>query len=205
MYSTFMLWMLSELYELLPEQGDLDKPRMVFFFDEAHLLFDDCPKSLLEKVEQVVRLIRSKGVGVYFITQNPSDIPASVLGQLGMGSNTMSIVQAIAAQGFNFRNLSYSRSHESEADHMGLIFAAMAGYNPQVATTFWQRMAAQGSGSSSIFSDHPSDATRIRQIQQWMPEALKYYKPVTTTTSAKKASTKKTTTKKTTTTAKKKK
>ena len=83
MYSTFMLWMLSELYELLPEQGDLDKPRMVFFFDEAHLLFDDCPKSLLEKVEQVVRLIRSKGVGVYFITQNPSDIPASVLGQLG--------------------------------------------------------------------------------------------------------------------------
>ena len=83
MYSTFMLWMLSELYEILPEQGDLEKPRMVFFFDEAHLLFDDCPKSLLEKVEQVVRLIRSKGVGVYFITQNPSDIPASVLGQLG--------------------------------------------------------------------------------------------------------------------------
>ena len=83
MYSTFMLWMLSELYELLPEQGDLEKPRMVFFFDEAHLLFDDCPKSLLEKVEQVVRLIRSKGVGVYFITQNPSDIPMTILGQLG--------------------------------------------------------------------------------------------------------------------------
>ena len=83
MYSTFMLWMLSELYELLPEQGDLEKPRMVFFFDEAHLLFNHCSKTLLEKVEQVVRLIRSKGVGVYFVTQNPADIPMSILGQLG--------------------------------------------------------------------------------------------------------------------------
>ncbi len=83
MYSTFMLWMLSELYELLPEVGDCDKPRMVFFFDEAHLLFGDCPKALMEKVEQVVRLIRSKGVGVYFITQSPADVPMSILGQLG--------------------------------------------------------------------------------------------------------------------------
>ena len=83
MYSTFLLWMLSELYELLPEAGDLDKPRMVFFFDEAHLLFNDCPRALLEKLEQVVRLIRSKAVGVYFITQNPCDIPMSILGQLG--------------------------------------------------------------------------------------------------------------------------
>ena len=76
----------------------------------------------------------------------------------------------------------FSRSQESEADHMGLIFAAMAGYNPQVATTFWQRMAAQGTGSSSVFSDHPSDAKRIKQIQEWMPEALQYYRPATTTT-----------------------
>ncbi|MGN0794381.1 MAG: helicase HerA-like domain-containing protein [Aristaeellaceae bacterium] len=83
MYSTFLLWMLSELYELLPEAGDLDKPRMVFFFDEAHLLFNDCPRALLEKLEQVVRLIRSKAVGVYFVTQNPCDIPMSILGQLG--------------------------------------------------------------------------------------------------------------------------
>ncbi len=83
MYSTFLLWMLSELYELLPEAGDLEKPRMVFFFDEAHLLFRDCPAALLEKLEQVVRLIRSKAVGVYFITQNPCDIPMSVLSQLG--------------------------------------------------------------------------------------------------------------------------
>ena len=83
LYSTFMLWLLSELYESLPEVGDLEKPKMVFFFDEAHLLFDDAPKALLQKIEQVVRLIRSKGVGVYFITQNPTDIPDSVLGQLG--------------------------------------------------------------------------------------------------------------------------
>ncbi|MGN1369468.1 MAG: helicase HerA-like domain-containing protein [Aristaeellaceae bacterium] len=83
MYSTFMLWMLSELYELLPEVGDPDKPRMVFFFDEAHLLFNDCPPALMEKLEQIVRLIRSKGVGVYFVTQNPCDIPMSILSQLG--------------------------------------------------------------------------------------------------------------------------
>lgn len=83
LYATFLLWMLSELYERLPEAGDLDKPKMVFCFDEAHLLFNDAPKSLVEKVEQVVRLIRSKGVGVYFITQQPSDIPDSVLTQLG--------------------------------------------------------------------------------------------------------------------------
>ena len=83
LYSTFLLWLLSELFENLPERGDADLPRMVFFFDEAHLLFNDAPKALLEKVEQVVRLIRSKGVGVYFVTQNPLDIPDTVLGQLG--------------------------------------------------------------------------------------------------------------------------
>ena len=83
LYGTFLLWMLSEVYEMLPEAGDLDKPKLAFFFDEAHLLFKDAPKALVEKVEQVVRLIRSKGVSVWFITQNPSDIPDSVLGQLG--------------------------------------------------------------------------------------------------------------------------
>jgi len=83
LYATFLLWMLAELFEHLPEAGDLDKPKLVFFFDEAHLLFNDAPKALLEKIEQVVRLIRSKGVGVYFVTQNPLDIPESVLGQLG--------------------------------------------------------------------------------------------------------------------------
>jgi DNA helicase HerA-like ATPase len=83
LYSTFLLWLLSELFETLPEVGDPDKPKLVFFFDEAHLLFDEAPKALLDKVEQVVRLIRSKGVGVYFITQNPIDIPEDVAGQLG--------------------------------------------------------------------------------------------------------------------------
>ena len=83
LYSTFLLWLLTDLYEMLPEVGDLDKPRMIFFFDEAHMLFNDAPKALIEKIEQVVRLIRSKGVGIYFITQNPADIPESVLAQLG--------------------------------------------------------------------------------------------------------------------------
>ncbi len=83
LYSTFLLWMLSELYETLPEVGDVEKPKIVFFFDEAHLLFNDTPKPLLEKIEQVVRLIRSKGVGVYFVTQNPLDVPDTVLAQLG--------------------------------------------------------------------------------------------------------------------------
>jgi len=83
LYSTFLLWLLSELFETMPEAGDLDKPKMVFFFDEAHLLFNDAPPFLIERVEQVIKLIRSKGVGVYFITQNPADIPEGVLAQLG--------------------------------------------------------------------------------------------------------------------------
>ncbi len=83
LYATFLLWMLSELFEQLPEVGDMDKPKLVFFFDEAHLLFDNASQNLQEKIEQVVRLIRSKGVGIYFITQNPLDLPESVLGQLG--------------------------------------------------------------------------------------------------------------------------
>ncbi|WP_077035265.1 helicase HerA-like domain-containing protein [Pelomonas sp. KK5] len=83
LYATFLLWMLSELFETLPEVGDLEKPKLVFFFDEAHLLFKDAPKALIDRIELVVRLVRSKGVGVYFVTQNPLDIPDSVLGQLG--------------------------------------------------------------------------------------------------------------------------
>ncbi|TAL72375.1 MAG: DUF853 family protein [Rhodanobacter sp.] len=83
LYSTFLLWLLSELFEQLPEVGDLDQPKLVFFFDEAHLLFDDCPSALKQRVEQVVRLIRSKGVGVYFCSQNPDDVPGEILGQLG--------------------------------------------------------------------------------------------------------------------------
>ena len=127
-------------------------------------------------------------------------IGTAVAGAMGMGTNTQSIVQAIVAQGFNFKNLKYSRNHESEADHMGLIFAAMAGYDPQVAVNFWQRMAANSSSQTAEFlSDHPSDATRIRQIQEWMPEALQYYnaqqKAASKTTSTKKSSSKTSTTK----------
>lgn len=109
--------------------------------------------------------------------QQGLQIGATIAGMLGMGPNTQSIVAAVVSQGFNFKNLSYSRNHESEADHMGLIFAAMAGYDPQVAVSFWQRMSASSTSQTAEFlSDHPSDATRIKQIQGWMPEALKYYK-----------------------------
>jgi hypothetical protein len=83
LYSTFLLWLLSELYSTLPEVGDLPQPKLVFFFDEAHMLFSDASKALLDKIEQVIRLIRSKGVGIYFITQSPTDIPENILGQLG--------------------------------------------------------------------------------------------------------------------------
>jgi len=119
---------------------------------------------------------------------------------LGVGSNTVAIGQAVAASSLNLANLKYSRSHESEADYMGLIFAAMAGYDPSAAVTFWQRMASASNNNTSEFlSDHPSDATRIKNIQGWLPEAQKYYKPKTTTTAKKTTTTKKkTTTKKTT-------
>ena len=106
----------------------------------------------------------------------------ALAGMLGIGNTAVSVGQAIAATGLNFANLKYSRNHESEADHIGLIFAAMAGYNPQSAITFWQRMSSlnQNKNTSEFLSDHPSDATRVQQIQGWMPEALKYYKPKTT-------------------------
>lgn len=104
-------------------------------------------------------------------------IGSAVAGAIGVGSTAQSIGQWALSQQFNFKNLKYSRSHESEADHLGIIFAAMAGYDPQVAVSFWQRMAAHTGSSqkSDIYSDHPSDATRIKQIQEWMPEALRYY------------------------------
>ena len=128
-------------------------------------------------------------------------IGTAIAGALGMGQNTQSIAQIIAQKGLQFRNLAYSREHETEADRMGLIFAAMAGYDPKVAVNFWQRMAASsGNNTSEFFSDHPSDATRINNIQKhFLPEALKYYNPPKTATTATKSSTKKTTTKKTTT------
>lgn len=114
--------------------------------------------------------------------QNIMQIGTAVAGAIGMGENTQSIAQTVAALNFNFGNLKYSRDHESEADYMGLIFAAMAGYDPQVALSFWQRMAASSTTQQAeFFSDHPSDETRIKNIQGWIPEALKYYTGGTTT------------------------
>ena len=123
---------------------------------------------------------------------------------LGVGANTVAIGQAVAAQGLNFANLKYSRNHESEADHIGLIFAALAGYNPQAALTFWQRMASlnQNQNTAEFLSDHPSDATRIQQIQGWMPEALQYYNAVTAKNAKAAAKSTKATTKASTKTAK---
>jgi hypothetical protein len=109
LYATFLLWMMSELFETLPEVGDLDKPKMIFFFDEAHLLFDNTPKLLMDKIEQVVKLIRSKGVGIYFVTQNPRDIPDGVLAQLGnkiqhaLHAYTPSDMKAVKAAADSFR------------------------------------------------------------------------------------------------------
>lgn len=141
--------------------------------------------------------------------QYAAQIGGSILSQVAQAkgmANTATLIDMVAQMGFNFANLKYSRDNETEADHLGLIFAAMAGYDPQLAIPFWQRMSQLGGGStkSELFSDHPSDEKRLAALQKLMPEALKYYKPaVTTTTTQKKTTTKKTTTKKTTTTKKK--
>ncbi len=127
--------------------------------------------------------------------QYGTQILGAVLQGAGVGEGMQQLIALGSQLGTSLWTSGFSRKQESEADHMGLIFAAMAGYDPQVATTFWQRMAAQGTGSNSLFSDHPSDATRIKQIQGWMPEALKYYTPAVTKTA--------TTAKKTTSTTKK--
>ena len=115
-YSTFLLWMLSELFEHLPEVGDVEKPTLVFFFDEAHLLFTDAPAALVEKIEQVVRLIRSKGVGVYFVTQSPSDIPDTVLGQLG-NRVQHALARLYTARSEGGQNRGRHVAAESEARH----------------------------------------------------------------------------------------
>lgn len=134
--------------------------------------------------------------------QYGTEILGQVLNAAGVSSSTTQLAQIIAQKGLQFRSLKYSRDNESEADRMGLIFAAMAGYDPNVAVSFWQRMAQMtgNSNQSDVFSDHPSDAKRIAAIKQELPEALTYYKPVTTT-----SKTKTTTTKKKTTTSSKKK
>lgn len=130
--------------------------------------------------------------------QTATQIGGALLSMTGLSQNTTSAIAALSQTGFNFANLKYSRDNETEADRMGLIFAAMAGYDPNKAIDFWQRMAAMSSSNTSeIFSDHPSDEKRIAALKNVIPEAMNYYKPTTTTT------TKSTTTKKKTTTTKK--
>ena len=172
------------VYEgLLPITQDEASLAIVLGHEIAHAVARHSAEQMSTQIKQQYGI---QGVGAL----------ASVL---GVGTNTISLGQAMASAGLNLANLKYSRNHESEADYMGLIFAAMAGYNPEAAVTFWQRMASASTSSTSEFlSDHPSDATRIKNIQGWLPEAKKYYKPKTTTTAKKTTTTKKTTTKKTT-------
>lgn len=151
------------VYEgLLPITQDEASLAVVLGHEIAHAVANHSAEQMSKQIKQ----------------QYGTQIVGGVLSAAGMGSNTASILGALAQQGFKIRNLSYSRDHEHEADHMGLIFAAMAGYDPQVAVAFWQRMAASSGNSnqSDFWSDHPSDAKRIANIQKWMPEALKYYK-----------------------------
>ena len=172
------------VYEgLLPITQDEASLAIVLGHEIAHAVARHSAEQMSTQIKQQYGI---QGVGAL----------ASVL---GVGTNTISLGQAMASAGLNLANLKYSRNHESEADYMGLIFAAMAGYNPEAAVTFWQRMAsASTSNTSEFLSDHPSDATRIKNIQGWLPQAKKYYKPKTTTTAKKTTTTKKTTTKKTT-------
>lgn len=132
--------------------------------------------------------------------QYGTQILGAVLQGAGLGEGTQQLIALGTSLGSQLWTSGFSRKQESEADHMGLVFAAMAGYDPNVAVTFWQRMAQQGSGGGGLFSDHPSDAKRVKDIQGWVPEALKYYKPAPVVTAAPKSTT---TTKRTTTVKKK--
>lgn len=150
------------VYEgLLPVTQDEASLAIVLGHEIAHAVAKHSAEQMSNKIRQ----------------QQGTQLGAAVLGALGMGQNTRAVVTALAEQGFSFANLKYSRNHENEADHIGLIIAAMAGYDPQVALTFWQRMSqASNSQTAEFLSDHPSDASRIRNIQGWMQEALQYYR-----------------------------
>ena len=168
------------VYEgLLPITQDEASLAVVLGHEIAHAVANHSAEQMSKQIKQQYGL----------------QIGSAVAGALGMGQNTQSIAQVVAQYGLQFRNLKYSRDHETEADRMGLIFAAMAGYDPNVAVAFWQRMAASsGGGTAEFLSDHPSDETRINNIQsKFLPEALRYYNGGTTTNnSAAKASSTKT-------------
>ncbi len=145
---------------LLPVTQTEDALAIVLGHEIAHAVAKHSAEQISQKYKQ----------------QMGQQIAGSVLGAV-IGSNAASLATWVGQQGLQLQNLKYSRDHENEADHMGLIFAAMAGYNPQVAVSFWQRMAASSTNKrSELFSDHPSDAKRIANIQGWMPEAMQYYK-----------------------------
>lgn len=166
------------VYEgLLPVTQDEPSLAIVLGHEIAHAVAKHSAEQMSKQIKQ----------------QYGTQILGGVMQAAGVSGGVTNMAQSVIQSGFKFRNLKYSRDHETEADHMGLIFAAMAGYDPNVAVTFWQRMAAASGGGNDndIFSDHPSDAKRIAAIQKDLPEALTYYKPVTTTPTT--SATKKTT------------
>ncbi len=179
LYSTFLLWLLAELFEQLPEVGDPDKPRLVFFFDEAHLLFNDAPKALVEKIEQVVRLIRSKGVGVYFVTQNPRDLPESVLAQLGcriqhaLRAYTPTERKGVKAAAQSFR---VNPAFDTEAAITELVTgeALVSSLDAKGAPTIVERTLIRPPGSRL---GPATDAERAA-VQAQSPVALKYDKAI---------------------------
>lgn len=175
LYSTFLLWLLSELFEELPEVGDPDKPRMVFFFDEAHLLFDDAPKALLAKIEQVVKLIRSKGVGVFFVTQNPRDLPESVLAQLGnriqhaLRAYTPSERKAVRSAAESFRpNPAFDT--EDVITDLGVGEALVSTLDERGAPGIVQRTLIRPPASRL----GPATEAERREVMQASPVAAKY-------------------------------
>ena len=179
LYATFLLWLLSELFEELPEVGDPEKPKLVFFFDEAHLLFDDAPKVLVDKVEQVARLIRSKGVGVYFITQNPADIPEDILGQLG--NRVQHALRAFTARDRkNLRMAAETYRENSAFDTEAAIREVGVG---EAVTSMLQKKGVPGIVERTLIRPPGSQLGPISEperqgILQASPMAAKYDTPV---------------------------
>ncbi len=175
LYATFLLWLLSELFETLPEVGDPDKPKLVFFFDEAHLLFDDAPKALVDKVEQVARLIRSKGVGVYFVTQNPADVPEDILGQLG--NRVQHALRAFTAK--DQRDLCQAAENYPENPRFDIEDAIREVGVGEAVTSFLERKGVPGVAERTLIRPPSSqlgpiaDATRAA-LMGMSPVAGKY-------------------------------
>jgi DNA helicase HerA-like ATPase len=179
LYATFLLWLLSELFEELPEVGDPDKPKLVFFFDEAHLLFDDAPKALVDKVEQVARLIRSKGVGVYFVTQNPADVPEDILGQLG--NRVQHALRAYTAK--DRRDLKQAAQNYRDNPRLDIEDAIREVGTGEAVTSMLERKGVPGMAERTLIRPPSShlgpipDATRAA-LMGLSPLAGKYETPI---------------------------